>query len=168
MRDVPVVRQQIPALTLRSLAGETVSVWDFKQKRNRLIALVSGNSPGTRRFVRDIAAHAAEWREREAVALIVFPEAPPADLLGALPAEVIAGVDASGRSLGRYLGEDAFGPAGLERQGVFVADRYGEIYARWIIAKDGDFPGIPAIVKALEQIEIACEECQPTHWPLEG
>jgi hypothetical protein len=168
MKEVPVVRQQIPALTLRSLAGETVSVWDFKQKRNRVIVLVSGNSPGTRRFVRDIVAHAAGWKERETVALIVFPEAPPPDLLGALPAEVIAGVDASGRSLERYLGEDVFGPAGLERQGVFVADRYGEIYARWIIAKDGDFPGIPAIVKALEQIEIACEECQPTQWPLEG
>ncbi|HEV2488714.1 MAG TPA: hypothetical protein VGT03_02815 [Candidatus Acidoferrales bacterium] len=155
-------------MTLHSLKGETVSVWDFKQKRNRVIAFVSGNSPGTRRFVRDIAAHAAEWKERETVALIVFPEAPPADLLGILPAEVVAGVDASGRSLGRYLGEDAFGSAGHQRQGVFVADRYGEIYARWIIAKDDDFPGVPEIVKTLEQIEIACEECQPTHWPLDG
>lgn len=168
MEHVPAVRQQIPPLTVRSLAGKTVSAWDFKQKRNRVIALVQGNSPTTRRFVRELVAHATDWKEREAVAMIVFPEAPLPDLLGTLPAEVIAGVDTSGRSSSRYLGEGAFEPSGVMRQGVFVADRYGELYARWIIGKDGEFPTIPSIVKALDQIEIACEECHPTQWPLEG
>lgn len=168
MKDTLVVRQQIPALTVRNLAGKNVSVWDFKQKRNRVIALVRGNSPETRRFVRNIVAHAAEWKEKDAVAMIVFPEAPPADLLEALPEDVIAGVDASGQAAERYLGENAFGPSGIQRQGVFVADRYGELYARWVVGDDSTFPGMPAILKALEQIEIACEECQPTHWPLEG
>jgi hypothetical protein len=168
MIGVPVVRQQIPALTLRSLAGKTISAWDYKQKRNRVIALVSGSSPVTQRFVREAVAHASDWKEKDTVTLIVFPEAPPADLIGALPPEVIAGVDANGRSMRRFLGEDAFGPAGLERQGVFVADRYGEIYARWIVGIEDAFPSIAAILKALEQIEIACEECQTAQWPLEG
>jgi hypothetical protein len=168
MKDILAVRQQIPALTLHSLTGKSVSIWDYKQKRNRVISFASGNSPGMRRFVRDVVAHAADWKEKDAIALIVFPEAPPADLLGALPPEVIAGVDASGHSMRRYLGEDAFGPEGLERQGVFVADRYGELYARWIVGKQDEFPGIPAILKALEQVEIACEECQTAQWPLEG
>lgn len=145
-----------------------MSVWDYKQKRNRVIAFLRGNSPATRRFVRDLVAQAAEWKEMETVTLIVFPETPPADLLNNLPEEVVAGVDKNGRSARRYLGEDAFGPSGQERQGVFIADRYGEIYARWIIGKDGDFPAIPAMMKSLEQIEIACEECHPTQWPLEG
>jgi hypothetical protein len=168
MKEVPIVRQQIPALTLRSFKGKTVSAWDYKQKRNRVIVLVGRNSPGTRRFLRDVAAHASDWKEKDAIALIVFPEPPSEDLFGGLPPEVIAGVDAGGQSFTRYLGEDAFGPAGLERQGVFVADRYGEIFARWIVEEQDDFPGIPAILKVLEQIEITCEECQVASWPLEG
>ena len=168
MEHILAVREQIPPLTVRSFAGETVSAWDFKQKRNRVIALVWGNSPETRRFVREIVAHAADWKDRDAVAMLVFPAVPPPDLLGALPAEVIAGVDATGSSSKRYLGEEVVGPSSVARQGVFVADRYGELYARWIIGKDGEFPTIPSIVKALDQIEIACEECHPTQWPLEG
>jgi hypothetical protein len=168
MSSVPLIRHQIPALTLRSLDGKSVSVWDFKQKRNRVIVLIRADAESTRRFLKELIANAPLWKEKETVALVVFPEQPAADLLGVLPAEVIVGVDAGGRSLGRYLGADAFGPAGLEKQGVFVADRYGELYACWLFSKDGDCPGMAEIQKALEQIEIACEECQTAQWQLDG
>lgn len=161
------IRYQIPALTLRTLDGRDVSAWDFKQKRNRVIAFLRADRPQASNFVKQMAAHAAEWKEKEAVGLMVFQEAPRAGL-GELPPEVIAGTDATGSSIARFLGAEAIGPGGLERQGVFVADRYGELYAKWIVEKNGELPAIAEILKALEQIEIACEESHPTTWALDG
>lgn len=162
------VRFQIPPLTLRTRAGRSVSAWDFKQRRNRVIALLRADSQAAWDFVEQIVAHAADWKEKDAVGLIVFPNTPLKNLPSSLPPEIIAGTDDTGKSVARYLGSDALGLNGLERQGVFVADRYGELYAKWIIEKDGKMPAISEILKALEQIEIACEECQPTTWALDG
>ena len=168
MQEALRLRYQIPALTLRTSDGRNVSAWDFKQKRNRVIALLRADSPKSWDFVKELVAHAADWKAKETVGLIVFQKVPRTGLPGALPPEVIAGTDATGSSITRYLGEEALGPGGLERQGVFVADRYGELYAKWIVEKDDEMPAISEILKALEQIEIACEECQPSTWALEG
>jgi hypothetical protein len=168
MEDTLQIRYQIPALTFRTLDGRDVSAWDFKQKRNRVIAFLCADSPQTWDFVKQVVAHAADWKEKEAVGLIVFEEAPRTGLPAAMPPEVIAGTDARGGSIARFLGPEALRQGGLERQGVFVADRYGELYAKWVIGKNGELPAISEILKALEQIEIACEECHPTTWALDG
>lgn len=168
MQNTISLREQIPALTLRTPDGRTVSAWDFKQKRNRVIALLRADSPGTWDFVNQIVAHAEDWKQKDAIGLVVFSKPPAAGMPKNLPPEIITGTDASGRSIVRYLGTEALGPNGQVRQGVFVADRYGELYAQWIVEKDGELPRMSAILKALEQIEIACEECQASTWPLEG
>ena len=162
------IRHQIPALTIRTVDGRNVSSWDYKQKRNRVIAFLHADSANSWKFVHDVVAHAAEWKGKDAVGLIVFSKAPVANLPATLPPEIIAGIDSTGRSALRFLGDEATDQDGLPRQGVFVADRYGELYAKWIFANDGEPPSISAILKALEQIEIACEECEPSTWPLEG
>ncbi len=162
------LRYQIPALTFRTFDGRDVSAWDFKQKRNRVIAVLRADSAASWEFLKQMTAHARDWKEKEAVGLVVFQEVPLRGLPAALPPEVIAGIDASGHSIVRYLGERAVGSEGLEIQGVFVADRYGELYAKWIVEDDGELPQVSDILKALEQIEIACEECQPTTWALDG
>ncbi|HKF52283.1 MAG TPA: hypothetical protein VKB26_08215, partial [Candidatus Acidoferrales bacterium] len=117
---------------------------------------------------KELIAHAADWKEKDAVGLVVFQKVPLTGLPTALPPEIVAGTDETGNSIARYLGEKAVGADGLERQGVFVADRYGELYAKWIVEKDGELPRVTEILKALEQIEIACEECQPTTWAMDG
>lgn len=168
MQNTISLREQIPALTLRTPDGRTVSAWDFKQKRNRVIALLRADSPGTWDFVNQIVAHADDWKQKDAIGLVVFSKPPAAGMPKNLPPEIITGTDASGRSIVRYLGTEALGPNGQVRQGVFVADRYGELYAQWIVEKDGELPRMSAILKALEQVEVACEECQPTTWALDG
>jgi hypothetical protein len=168
MQNTISLREQIPALTLRTPDGRTVSAWDFKQKRNRVIALLRADSPGTREFVNQIVAHAEDWKQKDAIGLVVFSKPPAAGMPKNLPPEIITGTDDSGRSIVRYLGTEALGPNGQVRQGVFVADRYGELYAQWIVEKDGELPRMSAILKALEQVEVACEECQVSVWPIEG
>lgn len=162
------VRYQIPALTLRTFDGHTVSAWDFKQRRNRVIAVLRADSPKSWEFLKQLVAHAADWKEKEAVGLVVFQKVPLTGLPGVTPPEVIVGTDTTGSSIVRYLGAEALADDELQIQGVFVADRYGELYAKWIVEKNGNLPTISEIFKALEQIEIACEECQPTTWAMEG
>jgi hypothetical protein len=168
MPEAPRLRYQIPALTLRTFDGRSVSAWDFKQRRNRVIALLCADSPKSWEFMKKLVAHAADWKEKETIGLVVFQKVPLTGLPTTLPPEVIAGTDETGNSIARYLGEQARGANGTERQGVFVADRYGELYAKWVIEKDEDLPAVSEILKALEQIEIACEECQRSTWALEG
>lgn len=162
------VRYQIPALTFRTFDGHTVSAWDFKQRRNRVIAVLRADSPKSWEFLKQLVAHAADWKEKEAVGLVVFQKVPLTGLPGVTPPEVIVGTDTTGSSIVRYLGAEALADDELQIQGVFVADRYGELYAKWIVEKNGNLPTIPEILKALEQIEIGCEECQPTTWAMEG
>jgi len=165
MRAVLSTRQLIPPLTARTLAGEMVRAWDFKQKKNLVIAFLDAAHPGSENFLERLVARAGEIAEQEAVALIAFSQATPATLLVHLPAEIVVATDMSGRAARAFLGEDAFGSTGQQRFGVFVADRYGELYAQWIISSGGALPGAGEVLGWLRQIELACEECGVSHWP---
>ena len=66
---MPHVRQLIPPLTLRTPRGRTVHAWDFKQKRNLVIAFLDVSCPTCEAFAQTLASHAADLREKEAVAL---------------------------------------------------------------------------------------------------
>ncbi len=161
-------RQLIPPLTAHTPAGQTVCAWDYKQKKNLVIAFLHARCPRCAAFLGKLAARAAELAEREAVALVVLAEAPTALATENLPAQVVVAADMGGRSQRAYLGEEAFGPAGQERVGVFVADRYGELYAQWIARNEDGLPGVGELVEWLGQIQVACEECGVSHWPAES
>jgi len=156
----------IPPLSARTLAGQMIRAWDFKQRKNLIVAFLDAVHPGSEDFLERLAAHAAEIAEREAVALIVFSEEPPATLLAHLPAEILVATDMSGRAARAYLGEDALAPSGQQRMGMFVADRYGELYAQWIIPAGGVLPGAGEVLSSLRQVELACEECGVSLWPV--
>ena len=69
---------------------------------------------------------------------------------------MIAAADATGHSQSAFLGREAFGPAGLDRVGVFVADRYGELYAQWVAPDSAGLPTPTEILSTLWQIQVAC------------
>jgi len=158
-------RHLIPPLTARTTAGQTIRAWDYKQKKNLVIAFLHAGCRRCEEFLSKLAACAAELAEREAVGLVVFAEALPA--FENLPAQVIVAADIRGRSQRAYLGEEAFGPGGQERVGVFVADRYGELYAQWVARDEDGLPGMGELLDWLGQIQVACEECGVSHWPAE-
>ena len=160
-------RQLIPPLTARTFTGRRVHAWDFKQKKNLVIAFLDATHPESEDFFKRLAARAAEIAEQEAVAFIVFSDSPSTALLTNLPQEFVVATDVGGRAARSYLGEDAFGPFGLQRSGVFVADRYGELYAQWIVSSGEALPGAGEVLSWLRQIELACEECGVSHWPSE-
>ncbi len=160
-------RQLIPPLTVRTLAGRTVQAWDYKQKKNLVIAFLHAGCASCAGFLDRLASRAADLKDRETVALIVYLETPPRAIAEPLPPEIVLGADMSGRSARAYVGEEAASLAGLDMLGVFVADRYGELYAQWLMYREHQFPGVAEILSWLRQIEVACEECSVPHWPAE-
>jgi hypothetical protein len=97
----------------------------------------------------------------------VFSEAAALES-ASLPGQIVVARDMGGRSQRAYLGREAFGPAGQECVGVFVADRYGELYAQWVARNEDGLPGIAEVLGWLGQIQVACEEYGVSHWPAES
>lgn len=160
------LRQLIPPLTARTPDGRTVQAWDYKQKKCLVIVFLHAGCRRCVDFLGRLADRAVDLREREAVALVIYSEAPP--LGGNFPAAVGVAWDVSGKSQREFLGEEAFGPAGQEQVGVFVADRYGELRAQWSGKHEDALPQIGAVLQWLSQIQMECEECFPPEWKPES
>ena len=104
-------RQIIPPLAARTPAGQTIRAGDYKQKKNLVIVFLHGGCERCGVFLNKLRAQAAEFAEREAVALVVFPGAPPLGMQS-FPVQLVIAVDMTGRSQRAYMGEDSFSPAG--------------------------------------------------------
>lgn len=162
------LHEVIPPLTTRALDGRTVQAADYKQKRNLVLAFLHAHCSRCEEFLRRLAARAAEFAEQETAVLVVHSELPPGPLSQNLPPHLVLSTDLTGRSQRVYLGQEAFGPAGQQRLGVFVTDRYGELFAQWVGSDEDALPGTEDVVSWLRQIEMACEECGVYHWLAEG
>ena len=160
------IRQLVPPLSIHAADGRTVQAWDYKQKKNLVIAFLDANCGPCEDFLRGLAARVSELREKEAVALIVFLEQPARRVTDSLPSGIIVGTDMPGNSARAFLGEDAFASRGFVRGGVFVTDRYGELFAQWAIDRH-KFPAIAEIFAALDHVEMACDECSTPLWAAE-
>jgi hypothetical protein len=160
------IRQLIPPLTIHTPNGPTVRAWDYKQKKNLVIAFLDTDCSPCEAFLQALASSAASLNEKESVALIVFLEQPAHRLTDSLPAGIIVGSDMPGTSARLFLGADAFASHGFVRGGVFVTDRYGELFAQWSINRH-KFPAIAEILSALDHVQMACDECSSPLWTSE-
>jgi peroxiredoxin len=145
----------IPPVSARTAEGKIIRAWDYKQKRNLVIAFLHADCARCAGWLTQLAQRAADFPEHEAVVLAVYAEAPPR-ILEMHAAPLIAATDAAGHSQRAFLGREVFGPAGLDRVGVFVADRYGELCAQWIASDATGLPSTAEILSTLWQIQVAC------------
>jgi peroxiredoxin len=159
-------RQIIPPLTARTADGRVVQAWDFKQKYSLAVVFLHAGCRRCADYLERLRESAAELKEREAVALVIFSETPAARKN--FPAQIVVAADVSGKSQRAFLGEDAFGPSGQALLGVFVTDRYGELRAQWSGPHEDALPQPGEILECLNQIQMACEECFPPEWKLES
>lgn len=156
-------RQLVPPLTIHTPDGRTVRASDYKQKKNLVIAFLDTDCAPCEEFLRTLVASAGALRERNAVAPVVFLEQPARRVTDSLPPGIIVGADMPGNSARAFLGEDAFASRGFVRGGVFVTDRYGELFAQWVIERH-KFPAIAEVLAALDHVEMACDECSTPLW----
>jgi peroxiredoxin len=156
------LRQLVPPLTVRTPAGGTVRAWDYKQKKSLLIAFLHADCPLCQAFAARVASRSGEFIERDSVALLVSLGSPRWGVDASAP--VVLASDTNGRAAQEYLGTDVFGPQGLARVGLFITDRYGELFAQWE-ARDAD--GLPPLVDALKWLthtQMLCEDCNTPQW----
>lgn len=158
-------RQMIPAVMARGMDGCAVRAWDYKQKKNVVVVFLRAEEFESRAYVDRLAGAAEELQEKQAQVLVVFDVRPGEEMGIGLPEGILLASDVSGRAQQAYLGEDVFGPRGLGSVGVFVADRFGELSTCWVKARAAELPGVREVLSVLQQIELACEECGPPHWP---
>lgn len=156
-------RQLIPPLTLHTSDGHTVRAWDFKQKKNLVIAFLDAECAPCEEFLSQLVQRAPDFAAHNAVALIAFLSQLRLGFAESLPPDIIVGFDVSGRSARAFLGDDATSSGSRASRGIFITDRYGELAARWL-APQHDFPSLDAVLTALRGVEIACEECSSPHW----
>ena len=159
------LRQIIPPLTARTADGRVVQAWDFKQKFSLAVVFLHANCQHCADYLERLRECAAELKECEAVALVIFSEMLPPGNISL--AKIVIAADVSGKSQQAFLGEDAFGPTGQALVGVFVTDRYGELRAQWSGPHEEALPQPGEILGCLSQIQMACEECFPPEGKLE-
>ncbi|MGH9815934.1 MAG: hypothetical protein ACRD5F_11875 [Candidatus Acidiferrales bacterium] len=160
-------RQIIPPLTARTAGGRTVQAWDYKQKRALLIAFLHAECTECDAFLARLLRDAARLADLEATALVVLPATPLPQVSVGLPPHVVVAADVTGRSRRAFLGQDQFDSRAPSRGvGVFVTDRFGELYAQWYGGHDA-LPGLPDAFGWLHQIQLACDECGAPHWPVD-
>jgi AhpC/TSA family len=155
MNEFLPLRQLIPPVTARTADGRTIRAWDYKQKNNLVIAFLHADCKSCGDWLAQMAERAADLSEHESVGLIVYAEPPP-QAAQPIATPFVAATDATGTSQRAFLGRDAFGPAGLDRVGVFVTDRYGELYGQWVAKDASELPPLAEILSTLWQIQVAC------------
>jgi hypothetical protein len=149
------LRQVIPPLTARTPDGKIIRAWDYKQKRPLVIVFLHSDCSHCAAWLEQLAAIAADLAEREAVALVIYAETPPRRA-AELAAPLIAASDTTGHAHRAFLGREAFSPLGLDRVGVFVTDRYGDLFGQWIGREAAELPARNEILDTLNVIQIIC------------
>jgi hypothetical protein len=155
MNDILCTQQLIPPVTARTADGALVRAWDYKHKRNLVMAFLHADCARCEAWLAQLASQAADLSEREAIGLVIYAETPPRAAV-TLATPMIAVADVTGHSQRAFLGREAFGPLGLDRVGIFVTDRYGELYAQWVARDAGELPAPGEILSTLWQIQVAC------------
>ena len=151
----PVLRvgQLIPPLATRAPDGTPIAAWDFRQKRNLCIVFVHAECATCAGYIERLARRAADFAERDAVALVILPALP---LPGSsLPAPLLLAADPTGNSQVHYFGKKAANAGGSGPVGVFLADRYGQLSMQWVGAEDCQLPSPEKILAGLLETQLA-------------
>ena len=146
-----------------------VGPWDYKQHRN--LVLIFFRSPlclKCKQLLREIAVHYGDYEEKEAEVLAISTEEIGClrqlaqDL--ALPFPVLS--DSDGKVTDLYLKHPEQIADKTFDVAIFVADRWGAVFSTKRIEIDHDKPVEAEVREWLEFIELQCEECFPSEWPL--
>jgi peroxiredoxin Q/BCP len=144
--------------------------WDYKQHRNLvLIFFRSAECQKCKQLLQEIAKHYGDYKEQETEVLAISNDEVDSlrrlaqDL--ALPFPVLS--DSDGTVTDLYLNQTEQVQIGRAFEAaIFVADRWGAIFTCKIVENDHELPEEVEIRDWLEFIELQCEECFPSEWPL--
>ena len=136
----------VPLWSLPDKYGDTFNL-ARQRGRAHLILLVCAPDVDPAPFLHQLAPAMAELRSFAVRALVVVASEETAGNLPGLPFTVL--VDADGKVHDRYLPEGA-------GAGLFVLDRYGDLYHQWIVAKVAELPAADEVSGWMQAISMQC------------
>jgi hypothetical protein len=98
-------------------------------------------------YLRTLAQHTDEWHQLPARGIVVVSSADAAGALGALPFTML--IDDANSVRRRFLPDGA-------QAGVFVLDRYGDLYQQWLVADCAMLPSAADLNGWLQAIAMQC------------
>lgn len=136
----------VPLWTLPDTDGRPLNL--AKQRgRAHMLLLVLESGADAAAYLRGLAGAAREWAQLPARIIVVVPDKESAAALGALP--FTRAIDANASVRPRFL------PAGAA-VGVFVLDRYGELYHQWLVADVAQLPLPDELDGWMQAISMQC------------
>ena len=150
------VGQLIPPLAARAPDGTPIAAWDYRQKRNLCIAFLHAECATCAGYLERLARRAADFAERDTLALLVLPKLPVPG--NSLPAPLLLTADPTGKSQVQYFGKRAANTRGVSLVGVFLANRYGQLSMQWLRADACQLPSPEAILTGLRETQLAEDE----------
>ncbi|MBD2260014.1 redoxin domain-containing protein [Pseudanabaena sp. FACHB-2040] len=157
-------RDLIPPFELPAVnRSGAVQSWQYKQRKHLVIFFFPGLScPACCQLLLDFARQYSRYQsvETEILAISSGSLERLQDWLAQAPVPFPVLHDGEGRVLRRYIGpvEEPL-PVGL-----FVCDRFGELYTQTIAADANDLPSEPEIRDWAGFIDMRCPECFPPEW----
>ena len=155
----------MPSFQLSTADGRTFGTWGYKGRWNLVLYFVDNLScPHCAEELRSLTEAYERLRDQQAEVLVIAPSS--LDQTGGpvaaldMPFPVL--VDADLIVYGRY---GALEYGGLPMAAVFVADRYGEIFAVSVSGPGHQLLTVDEILSWLRLVEIQCPECGAPEWP---
>ncbi|HET6456911.1 MAG TPA: redoxin domain-containing protein [Armatimonadota bacterium] len=145
------VKSMIPVFELESVDGKRVNLWDYKGRKHMVLAFLPPDCPICLDFMEATADAYHQYEEEYAVFLpvIVGRREQAEALQDELHPPYPILFDQHGKVAERYA--DRL-PA------IFVADKFGQLYAEWIIEPGEQLPTQREILDVLDAIELECPE----------
>ena len=150
----PILRcgEVVPSFTLPDTAGQVVRRAQYRGRQHlALVFLPSAQDAEARAYLRALADEYLALRDAGGTALVILQgDADEARVARAeldLPFRLL--IDAEGVTAARFMPAEA-------RAGVFVTDRYGELYYTEATAETAKLPPVGELRKWLEAIDRQC------------
>lgn len=164
---LPCKGRSLPMFTLPATTGESVRLWQFKQRRPVLLAVLPAfATSGSRDWLMRLSGERTHLAELD-VAVLVIARQPLAQLRqlqaeADMPFTLLA--DEDGTVTAKYLPAEM----GAEAAGVYVADRYLQCLDRWIVADARGLPDPQAMLTPIATADMEDCSCGLPAWPEVG
>ncbi len=162
----PAKGQLIRDFTLPSTLGEQISLSNYRGQSN-LVLVFAGEGDGVkdRKMLTEIAAGYTRFQEEQAQALIALQCPLEKAVMIKQRANLLCTVlvDEDGRV---HRSAGALDAHGHPSTAVYVADRFGEVFAVYRVADGQEMPTGGEIVEWLSFINSQCPECGVPEWPV--
>lgn len=136
----------VPLFTLPDKHGQQQNL--AKQRgREHLLLLIIQDGIDAQAYLQRLAQRAEEWPQLPARGIVVVGSEDAAGSLGATPFTIL--IDSQQNVRARFLPDTA-------KAGLFVLDRYAELYQQWLAADIGELPSPADVDGWMQAIAMQC------------